>query len=205
MTPLRTRPAHDEGIATVWAATGAAVIMAALLLGLHLGAAVAARHRAEAAADLAALAAAGQAVHGAGIACRRAEVIAQQMGGEIIRCLLFGWDALIEVHVPVPLALASTEAVGRARAGPMESEPPSAPSPTGQDTTYRRAGPARRKPGSAFTGGRALRTGRAGHERSRAPRGEPINPDHVRSALSALFVLQFPITTPSSGNLRGER
>jgi secretion/DNA translocation related TadE-like protein len=129
MTPRRTRPAHDEGIATVWAAAGTAVIMAALLLGLHLGAAVAARHRAEAAADLAALAAAGQAVHGAGTACRRAEVIAQQMGGKVIRCLLSGWDALVEVHVPVPLALGGVEAVGRARAGPMEPEPSSTPSP----------------------------------------------------------------------------
>jgi secretion/DNA translocation related TadE-like protein len=144
MTPRWARPAHDEGIATVWAATGAAVIMAALLLALHLGAAVAARHRAEAAADLAALAAAGQAVHGAGTACGRAEVIAQQMGGEIIRCLLSGWHALVEVHVPVPLALPGAEAVGRARAGPMEPEPLSAPSPAGQGSTHRRAGPARR-------------------------------------------------------------
>jgi secretion/DNA translocation related TadE-like protein len=123
MTPRRAHQARDEGIATVWAAAGAAVIMAALLLGLHLGAAVAARHRAEAAADLAALAAAGQAVHGVRTACRQAEVIAREMGGEITRCLLSEWDALVEVHVPVPLALPGTgPAVGRARAGPMEPD-----------------------------------------------------------------------------------
>ena len=205
MTRRRTRPAHDEGIATVWAAAGTAVIMAALLLGLHLGAAVAARHRAEAAADLAALAAAGQAVHGAGTACRRAEVIAQQMGGKVIRCLLSGWDALVEVHVPVPLALGGAEAVGRARAGPMEPEPPSTPSPTGRYTAYRRAGPARRRPSSTTIGGRALCTGSGRHGHSALREAAPVNPDHVRSALSAPSVRLSPITTPSSGNLRGER
>ncbi|WP_433557626.1 Rv3654c family TadE-like protein [Pseudonocardia xinjiangensis] len=125
------RPTHrprDDGIATVWAAAAAAVIVAALLLGLHLGAAVAARHRAEAAADLAALAAAGHAVHGAEAACRRAEVIAERMGAAVARCLLSEWDALVEVHVAVPLALPGTaDAVGRARAGPAEPDPAGTP------------------------------------------------------------------------------
>jgi secretion/DNA translocation related TadE-like protein len=125
VTPRRARPVHgDDGIATVWAAAGVAVIMAALLLGLHLGAAVTARHRAEAAADLAALAAAGHAVHGIGAACLKAKAIAEEMGGEVARCLLLEWDALVEIHVRVPLTLPGTgKAVGRARAGPWEPGP----------------------------------------------------------------------------------
>jgi secretion/DNA translocation related TadE-like protein len=136
VTRRRTHRPRDDGIATVWAAAAAAVIMAALLLGLHLGAAVAARHRAEAAADLAALAAAGHAVHGTEAACRRAEVIADRMGAAVARCLLSEWDALVEVHVAVPLALPGTaDAVGRARAGPAE------PDPAGTLATTRNAAP----------------------------------------------------------------
>jgi secretion/DNA translocation related TadE-like protein len=131
MRQRRVQQPSDDGIATVWAAVAVAVIMAALLLGLHLGAAVAARHRAESAADLAALAAAGHAVHGTEAACRRAEVIAERMGAAVARCVLAEWDALVEVHVAVPLALPGTaDAVGRARAGPAEPDPPDTPSTT---------------------------------------------------------------------------
>jgi secretion/DNA translocation related TadE-like protein len=120
MSRIAGGPAADEGVATVWAATGIAVIMAALLLGLHIGAAIVARHRAEAAADLAALAAAGHAVHGTAAACRRAGEVATAMGGEVTQCGLDGWDALVEVRVAVPLALpGATDATGRARAGPV--------------------------------------------------------------------------------------
>jgi secretion/DNA translocation related TadE-like protein len=110
---------RDRGVATVWAAAGIAVIMSVLLVGLHLGAAVAARHRAAAAADLAALGAAGLAVHGPGPACGKATEIATAMGGTVITCLLTGWDALVEISMPVPLALPGLDtARGRARAGP---------------------------------------------------------------------------------------
>ncbi len=120
--PARRRAPSDCGIATVWAATGVAVIMTVLMVGLYLGAAVAARHRAEAAADLAALAAAGVAVEGSRTACDRAAEIAAAMGGTVTSCGLAGWDALVEVEVAVPLALPGTSgATGRARAGPDPS------------------------------------------------------------------------------------
>jgi secretion/DNA translocation related TadE-like protein len=113
------RPPRDQGLATVWAATGIAVLMTVLVVALHLGAAVHARHRAEAAADLAALAAAGMAVQGAEPACARAAEIATAMGATVTTCDLAGWDALVEVGVPVPLALPGLDtATGRARAGP---------------------------------------------------------------------------------------
>jgi secretion/DNA translocation related TadE-like protein len=113
-------PPCDRGIATVWAATAIAVLMTILMIALHLGTVVLARHRAEAAADLAALAAAAVAVQGADPACARAAEIATAMGGEVTTCGLAGWDALVEVGVPVPLALPGLgTATGRARAGPV--------------------------------------------------------------------------------------
>jgi secretion/DNA translocation related TadE-like protein len=114
------RPEHDRGSATVWAAVGVSVIMTVFVVGLHLGAAVIARHRAEAAADLAALAAAGVAVEGPEAACRRAGEVAGAMGGTLTSCRLSGWDALVEVRVPVALAAPGIDtAAGRARAGPV--------------------------------------------------------------------------------------
>jgi secretion/DNA translocation related TadE-like protein len=131
--------AHDDrGVATIWAAAGVSVIMVALLVGVHLGAAVAARHRAEAAADLAALAAAGRAVEGIDAACHRARTLAAAMGASITSCQLVGWDALVEAEVPVAVALPGTaNATGRARAGPE----PTAVEPPPSDRSA--AGPAR--------------------------------------------------------------
>jgi secretion/DNA translocation related TadE-like protein len=115
------RPPHDRGSATVWAVAGVAVIMTVFLVGLHLGSAVIARHRAEAAADLAALAAAGVAVEGAEASCDRAGEVAAAMGGTITSCRLVGWDALVEVRVPTEVALPGIDgAAGRARAGPVD-------------------------------------------------------------------------------------
>jgi secretion/DNA translocation related TadE-like protein len=111
----------DDGVATVWAAAGTAVIMAALLVALHLGAAVVARHQAESAADLAALAAAGAAYLGDDAACARAEEIASAMHATVRSCSVSGWEVLLEARVAVPLTFpgATPEATGRARAAPV--------------------------------------------------------------------------------------
>jgi secretion/DNA translocation related TadE-like protein len=114
----------DEGVATVWAAMAVAVMMIVLVASLHLGAAILARHRAESAADLAALAAARQAVRGEAAACREAASVAGAAGGTVTRCLLAGWDALVEVRMPVAVALPGLDsAVGQAMAGPEQTEP----------------------------------------------------------------------------------
>jgi secretion/DNA translocation related TadE-like protein len=115
---------RDEGLATVWAAAAVAVLVAALMIGLHLGAALTARHRAEAAADLSALAAAQLAAQGTASACDKATTIAAAMGAAVQRCLLADWDALVEVTVPVTMALPGADtATGRARAGPVTDTP----------------------------------------------------------------------------------
>ena len=97
--------AAEAGVATVWAAAAVAVLTTVVAACLHLGAALLARHRAESAADLAALAAAREAVRGEVGACQRAAEIATAMGAEVARCRLVGWNALVEVQVAVPLAV----------------------------------------------------------------------------------------------------
>jgi secretion/DNA translocation related TadE-like protein len=121
----------DRGLATVWAATAVAVLIGVLVAMLDLAAAVGARHRAEAAADLAALAAAGQAVQGAEAACGQADDAAAGTGGRVVLCRVQGWDVVVEVEVDVRLSMLGTVMVhGRARAGPVAvpTEPASNPS-----------------------------------------------------------------------------
>jgi secretion/DNA translocation related TadE-like protein len=113
----------DRGSATLWAVGGIAVV-AAVLAGLLLFvAAVVARHRAESAADLAALAAASTAVAGEDQACAEARWVTDQMDVELRSCRLSGWDALVEVVAAPPAVLSQFgRAVARARAGPVVSD-----------------------------------------------------------------------------------
>lgn len=107
----------DRGAATVWVVGGLAVLMVVMTAVLWLGAAVVARHRAEGAADLAALAAAVVAVNGEQRACEEARWVVEQMGAVLRSCRLSGWDALVEADVAFGLF---GSAAARARAGPVE-------------------------------------------------------------------------------------
>jgi secretion/DNA translocation related TadE-like protein len=84
--------------------------------GAYLGSVVVARHRAQAAADLAALAAAGRLPAGATEACARATVVAREMRVGDARCAVDGLDVVVTVRVPVAFAGAAGAA---ARAGPV--------------------------------------------------------------------------------------
>ncbi len=107
----------DGGSATVWAVGAIAALLAVAGLVLAVGAAIVTRHRATDAADLAALAAAGQADRGAESACGLARSVTDRMGVRLLSCRLDGWDALVEVGADVPGGLGV--AGGRARAGPV--------------------------------------------------------------------------------------
>jgi secretion/DNA translocation related TadE-like protein len=91
---------------------------------LWFGAAVVTRHRADSAADLAALSAAGAVVDGERQACGRARWVADQMSVGLRSCRLSGWDVLVEV-VAVPPGVLSHfgSAEARARAGPVDVTP----------------------------------------------------------------------------------
>ncbi len=84
--------------------------------GAYLGSAVVARHRAQAAADLAALAAAARLPSGAQAACARATVVAREMRVDDARCEVDDLDVVVTVRVMVVFACAASAA---ARAGPV--------------------------------------------------------------------------------------
>jgi secretion/DNA translocation related TadE-like protein len=111
----------DSGVATVWAAGAVSVLMVILVFGLHLAAATSGRHRAEAAADLGALAAASHALDGEPVACAYAARVVRRMTARLVSCRVVGWDALVETTATTALAPPGIgEAHGRARAGPAQ-------------------------------------------------------------------------------------
>lgn len=111
-------PEADEGAATVLACVGVMVLLLVTGVAVHVGAAMLARQRAETAADLAALAGAGQVVRGAETACAVAGIVARANAAELTGCRTDGLDLLVEVAVDVGGPLGGA-AAGRARAGPV--------------------------------------------------------------------------------------
>lgn len=86
--------------------------------GAYLGSVVVARHRAQAAADLAALAAAARLPSGVQAACARATAVARQMRADDARCEVQGLDVVVTVGVVVVFVGVARAA---ARAGPVEA------------------------------------------------------------------------------------
>ncbi len=176
----------DAGVATVWAAVGVVVLLGLMTAGLDLGAAVAARHRAAAAADLAALAAAGNAVHGAEVACGRARHVAVRMDGAVTLCTVAGWEAFVEVTVSPSLRLLGLgQARARARAGPVDADPTPAELPAERSGLRPTAGPRAPPSDHAVPGEQGSRptAGRRLAKVGRSPTGRPSTADE-RSAMS---------------------
>lgn len=125
MSGSRAAAGADRGNATVLTAIGGAALLAVLIIALHIAGAVIARHRAEAAADLAALAGAvalqSAAGSAAGAACQQAGRIAAANGGSLRSCEVSGLDLLVVVSVRNAAVPAMGQAEGRARAGPVVS------------------------------------------------------------------------------------
>ena len=85
--------------------------------GAYLGSVVVARHRAQAAADLSALAAAARLPLGAQAACARATAVAREMRVDDARCEVDDLDVVVTVRVVAFAAVARAAA----RAGPVDS------------------------------------------------------------------------------------
>jgi secretion/DNA translocation related TadE-like protein len=116
------RPAADSGTATLWAAGAIAALFLIAGLVFTIGAAVAARHRAAGAADLAALAAAAHAPSGQPDACRKAQWVVERMHARLRRCEISDWIAVVEVSVePIGLLAPFGSTNAHARAGPADS------------------------------------------------------------------------------------
>ncbi|RKT52139.1 secretion/DNA translocation related TadE-like protein [Saccharothrix australiensis] len=93
------------------------VLCSLVVFGVWLGEVVIARHRAAAAADLAAVAAAGWLVDGSSSACGKAAWVAERMESELVACDVSGWEVVVEVRGPGSVVGAPS---ARARAGAGE-------------------------------------------------------------------------------------
>ncbi|GAA2336596.1 hypothetical protein GCM10009854_10650 [Saccharopolyspora halophila] len=110
----------DRGAATALAAVLSLALPVLLWFALALGAATAARHRAEGAADLAALAAAARASMGQERACARARQVAEAMNTALDECRTSGRRARTRVSAAPPEILGfGRRPSARAHAGPI--------------------------------------------------------------------------------------
>lgn len=112
-------PDPERGSGAVLALGAIGVLVAVLAAALLLGGVVAARHRAESAADLAALAGA-VALQRGGDPCGEAARVGAA-NGATVRCTVDGADVLVEAGMQTPAAarVLAPRAVARARAGPQ--------------------------------------------------------------------------------------
>lgn len=119
----RGRFLSDDGSATVTACLALATLVVLTVLVMHVGGVVAARHRAQTTADLAALAAAAELPEGAEAGCAAAELIGRRMNTAGILCEVAGWDVLITVEEKVPVGPFGARSIRAiARAGPVEEQ-----------------------------------------------------------------------------------
>lgn len=112
---------RDRGSVSVWVAAILAVLWLVTTVAVSYGGVVVGRHRAETAADLAALAAAVHAPDGPAAACAVAADLAVRNGGRLSGCRLVGDDVEVTVTRQVDvIRLGRRTAVARARAGPLD-------------------------------------------------------------------------------------
>ncbi|MCI0685706.1 MAG: flp pilus-assembly TadE/G-like family protein [Sporichthyaceae bacterium] len=119
MTAARPAGGTDRGSATIFGLIAVVLVTLVGMAGVLLGYAVVGRHRAAAAADLAALAGAARAVDGSAPACAVVGEVASANGASISNCRLDGLavEVVTEVRLP-PLFGVPVVARSRARAGP---------------------------------------------------------------------------------------
>ena len=97
-----------------------AVLLVLTGAGAVVGSAVIAEHRAQAAADLAALAAAGRVASGQEAACTSAASLAAATGATVTSCVVEDLDVVVAVRVSVGLGRWGLHAASaQARAGPV--------------------------------------------------------------------------------------
>lgn len=120
-----TTARNDSGSASVLAAAMVAVLLCVTCGGIYLGAVVVARHRAQAAADLAAVAAAMALPAGAAPACEHAAGVARKMRADDIGCQVHDLDVSVTVEVAVlaPWGAGRARAAARAGPGPVSKTP----------------------------------------------------------------------------------
>ena len=116
------RPSVDRGSVTVVMLGVMAAVLMLTVSGLLVASAVLASHRARAAADLAALAAAGVLMRGesASAACESAARVAAVNHGRVTQCIASGTEVRLSVALPAGVRGPGV-ATARSRAGPGPS------------------------------------------------------------------------------------
>ena len=111
---------QELGSATVWVLAVGLVFAVLASAVAVVGASLVAGHRAQSAADLAALGGALLALDGEQAACARAAEIASLNGARLESCRLDGLDVIVTVTVATGLAGKADAVRASARAGPVE-------------------------------------------------------------------------------------
>ncbi len=107
---------------TLFAVALLAILLAITVGSAYVGSAVIARHRAQAAADLAAVAAALRLADGASATCARASALALAMRTTVTQCVVENLDVVVTVETSVQLGRIDVgPARATARAGPVGS------------------------------------------------------------------------------------
>jgi secretion/DNA translocation related TadE-like protein len=115
---------RERGSVTIIVLVLGLLILTASAAVAARGGAVIGRHRAQTAADMAALAGAGRALEGSSAACAAAATVARRNGATLASCVVSGDVVEVEVSSSVHIVRLGTWPVSRrARAGPAR-EPP---------------------------------------------------------------------------------
>jgi secretion/DNA translocation related TadE-like protein len=112
----------DRGSASLWVlGVGLAVLLFAGAVAAA-GSVLVAKHRAQAAADLGALAGAVRAAEGPDVTCARVRQIVENNRASLVECRVDGLDVIVGAEVePAGVGRAIGPALARARAGPARS------------------------------------------------------------------------------------
>jgi secretion/DNA translocation related TadE-like protein len=122
-TTKRLEAGKEQGSATVLAAGVTAALLVSAIAFIALGQASAARHRAQGAADAAALAGAAQVLFGEGEACAAAQEMVERSEAEFQGCEVNELEVTVHVHkTPNGLPAAFGPARAVSRAGPVAVE-----------------------------------------------------------------------------------
>jgi secretion/DNA translocation related TadE-like protein len=118
--PVAARP--DRGSASIWVLAAGLVFVPFATTVVLAGSAAIARHRAQSAADLGALAGAVEVVVDPSGACGAAAVVVADNGAAMTACRVDALDIIVAASVPVAGAIAGIgPAVAVARAGPVRT------------------------------------------------------------------------------------
>lgn len=104
---------RDRGSASLWLLGIGLAVVALGVAAAGAATAIVARHRAQSAADLGALAGAVRWAEGEAVACARADELVRANGARLVDCRLDGLDVIVTVE--------AGPARARARAGPVRA------------------------------------------------------------------------------------